>query len=179
MSVAETDTERAPAQLRGRKSVIVAYGVLAVLGAAFFALSFQYDFLKAGDLVGPGLLPRVAGLMLALIGVGLILQEIFVGSTLAGDSGMVLEGDDAPLSRETAIKLVSVFGLITVSLLLTPVLGLIPSLALLVFVLTVFIEKMSVVVSTIVTVSAAVVAYLLFVILLQFPLPMGIFEGLL
>lgn len=162
---------------RARIDVLVAYSVLALVGAAFFVLSFQYDFTNSRGLVGPGLLPRVSGLILLILAVLLILQEYVRGSHLAGDSGIAAESSKP--SRETALKLATVFGLITVTLLVVPFLGLIVSLTILVFVLTMFVERMPRIPSIIITVAAGVVSYFLFVVILQFRLPMGILEGIL
>jgi len=162
---------------RARRSVLIAYAVLAAIGAAFFALSFQYDFTVRGGLVGPAFLPRIAGAMLAVIGLLLVLQEVRSGSVLAGDSG----SDEAAgrISRRTAIKLISVFAGIALALLLTPVLGLLPALALLVLALMLLVERMPVLPSILIAVIAGVVAHLLFGVVLQVPLPLGLFEGVL
>ncbi len=162
---------------RVRRNVLVAYGVLGVLGAAFFALSFQYDFSVRDGLVGPGFLPRIAGGALAVIGILLVLQEVRTGSVLAGDSGSDEAADK--LNRRTVIKLVSVFAGITLALLLTPVVGLLPAFTLLVLVLMILVERMPVVPSLIIGVTAGIVAHLLFGVVLQVPLPLGVFEGVL
>lgn len=162
---------------RTRVSVMIAYGILALIGAGFFALSFQYAFTTAAGTVGPAFLPRIVGALTAVLGIALAVQEVRVGSVLLGDSGSAEDG--SRLSRGTLVKLVSVFGLMTLALLLVPVLGLILPLTLLVLVVTVFLERMPVLPSIIVTISAAVVAYVLFVVILQFPIPMGILEGIL
>lgn len=162
---------------RTRVGVLISYGILAVIGAAFFALSFQYDFSTARGTVGPAFLPRIVGGLTAVLGLGLVVQELRTGSVLLGDSGAAEA--ESKLSRPTLIKLVSVFGLMTVALLSVPLLGLILPLTLLVFVVTVFVERMPLITSIIVTISAAVVAYVLFVVILRFPIPMGILEGIL
>jgi hypothetical protein len=171
-----TTPNSAAPRLRARTGVLIAYGVLALIGASFFAFSFQFDFTNSRGLVGPGMLPRVAGLFLAVLGMLLIVQEVVKGSTLAGDAGVASEFSKP--NRETARKLVTVFGLITVTLLLVPLLGLIVALTLLVLVLTLFVERMPRIPSIIITVSAGVVAYFLFVVMLQFRLPLGILEGI-
>lgn len=166
-----THTER-----RVRRSVVVSYGVLAVIGALFFTLSFQYDFFRYEDQVGPGFLPRVAGAIVLLLGIALIVQEIRTGSALLGDSGAEEQGER--MSRSSIVKLLTVFGLIIAAVLLVPLLGLIPPLVLLVVALTVFIERMPVLPSLAVAAAAAIVAYVLFVLVLRVPVPLGIFEGL-
>ena len=46
-------------------------------------------------------------------------------------------------------------------------------------ILTIFVEKMKLLPSLLLTVGVAVVGYTLFVYLLNIPMPMGIFEGIL
>ncbi len=162
---------------RARRSVLVAYAILSAVGAGFFLLSFQYDFSVRGGLVGPGFLPRIAGGALAVIGLLLVAQELRGGSVLKGDSG----SDEAAerISRSTAIKLVAVFAGITIALLVTPVIGLLPAFTLLVLALMLFVERMPVLPSILIAVTAGVVAHLLFGVALQVPLPLGVFEGVL
>ena len=162
---------------RVRRGVLTAYGVIVLVGTAFLVGSFQYDFYRNVDQVGPGYLPRFAGAFLVILGVLLLIQEIRVGSQLGGDSGIAQAS--GALNRSTVIKLVTVFGLITVALLLVPVLGLIVSLVLLIPALTIGVERMPVGRSLILTLGAGVIAYLLFIVVLSVPLPMGILGGLL
>ena len=160
-----------------RRAVIIAYGVIALIGALFFALSFQYDFHRYEDQVGPGSLPRIAGAVVLVLGIALMIQEARTGSVLLGDSGVEEEQSEG-MSRKTVIKLLTVFGIIILAVLLVPVLGLIPPLVLLVAALTIFVERMPVLPSLAVTDGAAVVAYALFVMVLRVPIPMGVFEEL-
>lgn len=164
---------------RVRRGVLIAYGVIALIGAFFFAFSLQYDFYRYEDQVGPGFMPRVVGMIVLLLGVALIMQEIRTGSVLKGDSGVDDEQGEDGLSRKTVIKLLSVFGLIILTVILVPVLGLIPPLVLLVAALTIAIERMPIIPSIIVSAGAAALAYVLFVMVLRVPVPMGVFEGIL
>ncbi|WP_430593489.1 tripartite tricarboxylate transporter TctB family protein [Humidisolicoccus flavus] len=170
-------TETTESRRKVRLSVLVSYGILALIGGAFFGLSFQYDFFTSAGRVGPGFLPTVAGAIVAVLGLALMWQEFRHGSVLLGDAGMVEE--ESKLSRKTVIKLVGVFGLMTAALLSIPVLGLIGAFGVVILVLTIFVERMPWVTSIIVTVAALVVSYVLFVVALRVPVPMGIFEGLL
>ncbi len=165
----------AESQSRRRPGVLISYAVLTLLGFGFFVGSLQYEMATAGAQVGPAYLPRYASILLVILGLLLVMQELRGRSRLAGDSG--IEDDAPPLGRRTVIKLLGVFGMITVALLLVPVLGLILSLVLLIPALSIGVERMPVVTSLIVTVCAAVLAYVLFIVVLQVPLPMGVFEG--
>lgn len=161
---------------RPRRSVLVSYGIIALFGAAGFALSFQYDFFRYGDQVGPGFLPRVVAGIVVVLGAALIFQEIRVGSVLRGDSGV---DDEADGHQTSTRKLVVVFGLIILAVLLVPVLGLVPPLVALVATLTIGVERKPLVPSLILTVGAALMAWGLFVGVLRVPVPMGVFEGVL
>jgi len=161
---------------QARRSVLVSYGVITVLGAAGFALSFQYDFFRYGDQVGPGFLPRIVAAIIVLLGLALMVQEVRVGSILRGDSGV---DDESAEQRTSPRKLVVVFGLIILAVLVTPVLGLIPPLVALVAALTLGVERKPLVPSLMLTAGAALVAWGLFVAVLRVPVPMGLFEGVL
>lgn len=60
-----------------------------------------------------------------------------------------------------------------------PLLGLILSLMLLVSALTIGVERMPAVPSLLITAAAGAVAYLVFIVTLRVPLPMGVLEGIL
>lgn len=172
MTINESDSEVRQA----RRNVLVAYGVIALFGAAGFALSFQYEFFRYGNQVGPGFLPRVVAAIVVILGLALMLQEIRVGSVLRGDSGV---DDEASEQQTSTRKLVVVFGLIILAVLLVPVLGLVPPLVALVAALTIGVERKPLIPSLILTASAALVAWGLFVAVLRVPVPMGLFEGVL
>jgi len=161
---------------QARPSVLMSYGVIAFFGAVGFALSFQYEFFRYGNQVGPGFLPRVGAAIVVILGLALMLQEIRVGSVLRGDSGVDDESGERPTS---ARKLVVVFGLIILAVLLVPVLGLVPPLVALVASLTIGVERKPLVTSLILTAGAALLAWGLFVAVLRVPVPMGLFEGVL
>lgn len=163
---------------RIRRGVLISYGVIALIGVLAFALSFEYEFFRYGDQVGPGYLPRIVGVIVAVLGIALMIQEVRVGSVLLGDSG-VADGNGAAVSRATAVRLVTVFGLIILAVASVPLLGLIPPLVLLVFALAVLIERKPLIPSLVVTALAAGIAWGLFIQVLRIPIPLGIFEGVL
>lgn len=161
-----------------RKDVLITYIVLLVIGIFFLAYSLNYEFYRGGQegRIGPGYLPRFSGALLALLSIGLLFQEIRKGSNLGGDSGV---DEKEVLTSETTKKIIYILAVIAGALLLTPVLGLLVSLVAAIPVLTIFVEKMKVLPSLILTLGVAIVGYILFVQLLSIPMPMGIFEGVL
>lgn len=154
---------------RARPGPLIAHVVTTFIGAGFFLGSFRYDLYRAEEQIGPAFLPRYASVLL-------VVQEIRGRSELSGDSGVE---EARSITRPMIIKLVTVFGLITGALLLVPLLGLILSLMLLVAALTIGVEKMPAVPSLLITAAAGAVAYLVFIVTLRVPLPMGVLEGIL
>ena len=83
------------------------------------------------------------------------------------------------MTRRTAIKIVAVLGLTTLAVVAVPLLGLLVPLVLLVPILMIGVERMPVAWSLLITAGAAVVSYVLFIVVLRLPIPMGVFEGIL
>ncbi|MGO2658182.1 tripartite tricarboxylate transporter TctB family protein [Mycetocola reblochoni] len=168
-----TTTARAP-----RRTVLIAYGVLIAIGAAFaVGAAVSYPLLLENSQVGPGLMPLVAGSALVLVGLLLVRQELTTGSVLEGDGAAVdTSGEDIAKRRRTHRKLLSVMGLTVVAAALIPVLGLLPVMSMLVFVLSVFVERRPWWQALLVAIAAFVVAYVIFVAVLMTPLPFGIFN---
>lgn len=159
-----------------RKSVLYTFAGIILLGLVFFTLSWQYPFM-AGDQIGSGFLPRIASAGLILIGAFLLRDELRSGSILEGDGAgaLVVEQNAAEL-KATRRKLVYVAILTPVSCLLFPLIGILPSLTILAFVLSAFVEKMPKITSAIVAAATFVVFYLIFVTMLNVQLPFGIFD---
>ncbi|MFE1168348.1 tripartite tricarboxylate transporter TctB family protein [Nocardiopsis sp. NPDC058789] len=162
---------------RARPSVLAAHAALSVLGALFLLGSFAYPFTAEDGTVGPGALPRVAGLALAVIGVVLLYREARTGTVLRGD-GHVEEdsGHSAEELRAIRRKLAVVSAALVCTGALIPFLGILPALAVLTLFLTIGVERLRWPVALTASVGVLVVCYLLFVVLLRVPLPLGVFD---
>ncbi|MGK5529704.1 tripartite tricarboxylate transporter TctB family protein [Streptomyces sp. URMC 129] len=178
MTAAAPVTDGTDARRTVRRPVLAAYGVLSAVGTAFFLLSFPYHWSSPEDgAIGPGAVPRVAGLALALLGLVLIRQEIRVGSTLEGD-GLVAEdsGHTPEETRRIRRKLVVVVATMVITTLLIPVLGLLPALSLMALFLAAVVERQPWPRSAAMAAATLAGTYLLFEVLLRIPLPLGIFD---
>lgn len=163
---------------RARPSVLAAHAALSALGALFFLGSFAYPWTTAEDgTVGPGALPRVAGLALAVIGAVLLYRERRTGTVLQGD-GHVEDDSERSAEEHRAIrrKLVVVSAALVCTGALIPFLGMLPALAVLTLFLTIGVERLRWPVALTASVGVLVVCYLLFVVLLRVPLPLGVFD---
>ncbi|GAB2820779.1 tripartite tricarboxylate transporter TctB family protein [Streptomyces daliensis] len=161
-----------------RRPVVAAYAVLAAVGAAFFAGSFQYPWSNPEDgTIGPGLLPRVAGLLLLVLGLLLVRQELRGGTVLEGDGHVTEEAEHSEEeARRVRVKLVVVVATMVVTALLIPFLGLLPALTLMTLFLTSVVERQPLGRSVLVSAATFAVAYLLFIVVLRVPLPFGLFD---
>ncbi|TDC27968.1 hypothetical protein E1265_00010 [Streptomyces sp. 8K308] len=174
MSAAPTTTE--PREVRA--PVVVAYSVLAAVGAAFFALSFEYHWSNPEDgAVGPGALPRVAGLALLVLGLVLVGQELRTGTALEGDGLVIDDGDHTPEERRRIRrKLLAVVATMVVTAFAIPLLGLLPALTLMTLFLAVVVERQPLPRSLLVAGATYAMAHLIFVVVLRVPLPLGVFD---
>ncbi|MFI6690690.1 tripartite tricarboxylate transporter TctB family protein [Streptomyces sp. NPDC050433] len=177
-----TDTEppagAAPTPGAARRPVLAAYAVLTTIGALFFLGSFAYPWTNPEDgTVGAAALPRVAGLLLLLVGLGLIRQEFRTGSILEGDGHVTEEAEHTPEeTRAIRRTLVLVIAVMVLTALLIPILGMLPALALMTLYVTAFVEKLRWPVALATSAGVLVVSYLLFTVVLRVPLPLGLFD---
>lgn len=159
-----------------RKSVLYTYAGIILLGLVIFTLSWQYPFM-AGNQIGSGFLPRIASAGLILIGALLLRDELRSGSILEGDGAGALVVEQTPAElKATHRKLRYVAILTPISCLVFPLIGILPSLTILAFALSAFVEKMPKIMSAIIAAATFVVFYLIFVTVLNVQLPFGIFD---
>ncbi|MFC4113566.1 tripartite tricarboxylate transporter TctB family protein [Nonomuraea zeae] len=146
--------------LRGESAV---WALLVCLSAAMAAVSFGYGITKEGGQVGPGFLPLVSGVALALLSAACLLQSV---RRAAPDE----EGADPRRIR----TLWTVFALLLVAVLLVPLTGFLVAFGLLVFAVSAFVEKQRPLPAAGVAVAATLAIYAVFVLFLAVPLPGGL-----
>jgi Tripartite tricarboxylate transporter TctB family len=170
-------TEPAPAA-RARRPVLVSRIALTAVGAAFFLGSFVYDWSGSDGSIGSAALPRTAGLLLVLVGLGLIAQELREGAAMDDDVvGIATQpGDEHADPARTRRKLVVVFAAMVVAALLIPITGLLLTLSLLTLFLCAVVERQPLLRSVAVAVGVGAIGHLLFVELLRVPLPLGLLD---
>lgn len=169
-------SEPAVAGHTARKPVLYTFAGLILLGLVFFTLSWQYPFM-AGHQIGPGFLPSIASGALILIGVLLVLDELRSGSILEGDGAVAVVEEQTPEElKATHRRLIFVGVLTLLACVAFPLLGILPSLTILAFVLSAFVEKMPKITSAIVAAATFVGFYVIFVTVLNVQLPFGIFD---
>ncbi len=146
--------------------LLVALGVAFAVGAAS-----GFPLMGEGGRIGSGFMPFVAGTLLVVFG-AMVGGEALLRRRTTEAGGPGGEEDEEAKSRYTVGV---VFGLTLLAVLLIPVLGFLVSFGLLVFALVRFVEGGGWLLGVGMGAGAAVFTWLVFVLFLQIPLPMGIF----
>lgn len=162
--------------MREKAPDLVVSALLVALGAAFAGgAASGFPLMGEGGRIGSGFMPFVAGVLLAVFGAmvggeALLRRRPEGAGEVEGEPGG--EGDEEEGSRYTVGV---VFGLTLLAVLLIPVIGFLLSFGLLVFALVRFVEGGGWLLGVGMGVGSAVVTWLVFVLFLGIPLPMGIF----
>ncbi|MGW1679879.1 tripartite tricarboxylate transporter TctB family protein [Saccharopolyspora sp. NPDC002376] len=156
-------------QQRGQ---VVLFSGLALLGAGFAVTAFGYGVLLPESRIGPGFLPLVAGGLLAVFSVLLLIEQLRRPQPASAVRGV----DDfgrTPGQRVWILR--RVFVLLPVSVALVPVLGMVCALGVLVLVISTWLEGRRLLPALLLSASSAVAMYVVFAVVLQVPLPTGVF----
>lgn len=143
--------------LGARATTFAFLAFLVLIGLAFLIESLRYRYWASFG-PGAGLLPRwLAGGYLVCC-LALLVQE------LRGGTRVVFDG-------QGLLRIAVTIGLMGAAALTTPMIGLIPSLALMMFLLAAFVEKNGVLVSGLVSIGVSIFIFLVFGLWLgvQFP----------
>ena len=172
-----TPVPHATAATTGPAGRAVAFGGLALLGAAVFTTSFGYGVLGEEGRVGPGLLPMVTGLLLLLLSAAQLVLRLRLrrhGADPVAEPQAEPEVDVLGRTEPQRVRrLRTVVAALPVAVLLVPLLGFLPALGLLVLFVSAVVERRPPLVALVVTVAAVAAGYGLFVGFLDVPLPTG------
>ncbi|GAA2204231.1 hypothetical protein GCM10009850_002480 [Nonomuraea monospora] len=152
----------------------VVWALLVCLSAAMAGASFGYGVTKDGGEVGPGFLPLVAGVALALLSAACLLRSARRAAEADGADGADEPDEPDEVDPARIRTLWTVFGLLLVALLLVPLTGFLVAFGLLVFAVSAFVEKQPIVPAAAIAVAATLVIYAVFVLFLAVPLPGGL-----
>lgn len=177
------DERRATPQL----SDVIGTALLGVIGLVAAVMGWGYGFTEEGGEVGPGFLPVVTGGFIVVASLTEIARLYFAPrlkeAAVGGEEEEVVDqassesGEEVDtfgrVKSERQWAIIKIFGLLLVALALVPFLGLLLSLTSMVFFVVFWVEKQGLVTAAVCSVSAAAIAYALFVQLLGVPVPQG------
>lgn len=163
--------------MREKAPDLIGAVLLVALGAAFaVGAASGFPLMGEGGRIGSGFMPFVAGVLLVVFA-AMAGGEVLLRRRPEGAGEVENEpGGESDEEEGSRYKVAVVFGLTLLAVLLIPVLGFLVSFGLLVFTLVRFVERGGWLLGAGMGVGAAVITWLVFVLFLQIPLPMGIFE---
>ncbi|MDQ3461707.1 MAG: tripartite tricarboxylate transporter TctB family protein [Actinomycetota bacterium] len=155
-----------------RTGEIACFAVLFLAGLYAVVMGLGYGVTNDDGLVGGGMVPTGAGLVLTALGGYLLV------TALRGEEAPRAERDETPdihgrTESQRVRHLWQVFGLLLVTILLVEPLGFITAFSAFLLVVATIIEKRSFLGSLLMVVIGAATVYVLFVQLLRVPLPTG------
>jgi len=166
--------------VREKTPDLIGAGLLAALGVAFAIGGTGYGVFGEGSRIGPGFMPFVAGVLLAVFGVMIGVEAALHRGRVPSNTVENMQEGGVEGGEEAGGSTVAVaFGLMLVTVLLIPLLGFLLSFGLLILVLVTFVEREGWVRGILLSVGAIAVTWLTFVVFLQIPLPPGILGELL
>lgn len=144
--------------------------LLVSIGAAFALGGVSYGVFGEGGRIGPGFMPFMTGALVAAFG-ALVGIGAFRRSRRSEDAPVPGTAEETASTRTVGV----VFAMTLAAILLTTVAGFLPAFGLLVFALVRFVEKGSLLAAVALGAGASAAAWLVFVLFLRIPLPMGVF----
>jgi putative tricarboxylic transport membrane protein len=175
-----------------RTADLIGAGLLVALGITMAITSVGYDLVAEGGGIGPGLMPFTAAILLIAFGAAVGAESLrssherHSGTAKRddreperqSDAAAQPDGDDGHEAREISGKTVAlVFALTLAAIAFVPLLGFLAPFAVLIFVLVTLVERQGWVRGAVLGVTASAITWLIFVRLLQIPLPTGILEA--
>ncbi|WP_165368120.1 tripartite tricarboxylate transporter TctB family protein [Phytoactinopolyspora endophytica] len=173
MSEAGQPVRRAPT-----KSDAVGTAFLAAIGAVALVMGLGYGMFGDGGQVGPGFLPSVAGAFIVVASAAELLRMYVAADRIRAAAAQERPAGDerdtfGRTANERTFAVTQVFGIVFAALLLVPVAGLLLSLAAMVLVITVWVERKPVLPAVLCTAGSLGLAYAVFVQFLGVPVPTG------
>lgn len=157
---------------------LVCTGCLLAAGLFITVYGLRYPLITSDGVVGPGVMPLITGLTLAVV-----TALLFARTILAAFAATEKEAEPADVSLSdfsdeggSAGKPVTVAGILSMlvlSILLSPFLGLIPMLALTMFVCVFVFERQSFLTALLMALGGGIAGWLIFVKLFEVPVPIG------
>lgn len=167
-------------QLRESPGELVCAASVFAAGAFLFIYGLRYPVLTEEGVIGPGAMPVAAGTVLTAIATALLARALrqaaprLERSPAREKTHPDLADVSDVASAGKPITVAGIFGVLVVTVVLAPYLGLIPMLSLAVFVLVFVFERESFLSAITLSAAGGIGSWLLFDWLFDIPLPVGI-----
>jgi putative tricarboxylic transport membrane protein len=158
-----------------RAGEVVTYGALTLLGVVAAVVGRGYGLLLPNGQVGPGMVPTVSGVLLAVLGGVLTVRAI---REHRANPPQTVDRESRDIFGRTEPERVRhlwvVFGLLLAAIFGVSLFGFLISFGAFVLVVSTWVERRRLLSSLVITVSAVVFIYVVFVVFLRVPLPQGL-----
>jgi hypothetical protein len=171
-------------RLRGHLGELACTAGLLASGLFITVYGLRYPLVMSDGVVGPGVMPLITGITLAAV-TALVLARTISAILAAPDKEQPTKTDislsDFSDEGDTGkpLTVAGILGMLVLSIVLSPFFGLIPMLALTMFVCVFVFERQSFVTALLMAIGGGISAWLLFVRLFEVPVPVGSFWTLL
>ncbi|MQA07440.1 MAG: tripartite tricarboxylate transporter TctB family protein [Pseudonocardiaceae bacterium] len=150
------------------------YGGLAAAGLAVAASAVGYRIFVEESRIGPGFLPLVARLLLAVLASVLLVKQMRAPRAEQEPSHEDVDHTGRTTEQRTRV-LRRVFALLFVTLLAVQYLGIVLAFGLLVLVISTWLEGRRPLPAVLMSATSAAAMYVVFAVFLRVPLPTGVF----
>ena len=157
---------------------IVCAGAMLALGLFVVLYGLRYPLFKDG-VVGPGLRPGLTGGGLAIAAAVLLWKALRPAPAAmpegaeGGNLSLADFSEDEPEAAGKPMTVAGILGMLVLAAALAPVVGLIPMMAVLVFVCVYVFERQKLWLAALLAVGTGIVSWLLFVKLFEIAMPVG------
>ncbi len=158
-----------------RAGEVVTYGALTLLGVVAAVVGRGYGLLLPNGQVGPGMVPTLSGVLLAVLGAVLTVRAI---REHRANPPEPVDRESRDIFGRTEPERVRhlwvVFGLLLAAIFAVSLFGFLISFGAFVLVVSTWVERRRLLSSLAITVGAVAFIYLVFVVFLRVPLPQGL-----
>ncbi|WP_349426060.1 tripartite tricarboxylate transporter TctB family protein [Microbacterium sp. LWS13-1.2] len=170
-----------------RRHQLVEGAVVGLIGIAIIAGSLRYIWVADGR-IGPGFLPGLAGLAVLASAAAIALHRTAPVAAVHAEAIAAVERGEAEERRAATVdveagrlrpahRILIVLAIIIATVLVIPIIGFALACTLMVFVVTFFVEKRSILASSMTAAVTGLLLWGVFTQLLMVPLPAGIVFG--
>lgn len=171
-------------RLRDHFGELVCTACLLGTGLFITVYGLRYPLITSDGVVGPGVMPLITGATLATV-TALVFARTIIAAFAAPDKNAAPEEvslsdfSDESGSAGKPITVAGILIMLALSVLLSPMFGLLPMLALTMFVCVFVFERQSFLIALLMAIGGGIAGWLIFVELFKVPVPVGSFWSVL
>jgi Tripartite tricarboxylate transporter TctB family len=165
-------------RLRSHFGELVCTGCLLATGLFITVYGLRYPLITSEGVVGPGVMPLITGATLAVVTALVFARTIIAALAASAKESASAEVSLSDFSDESGsagkpVTVAGILGMLVLSIVLSPIFGLIPMLAFTMFVCVFVFERQNFLVALAMAIGGGMAGWLIFVELFEVPVPTG------